>query len=75
MVVRMRHTKSHTANRRSHHALKKTNFTGCTNCKALKKPHTVCSSCGFYNNKKVLDLVKKVEKKQKKAKAKKAEAK
>ena len=70
MVVRMRHTKSHTANRRSHHALKKTNFTNCNNCKSLKKPHTVCSACGFYNGKKVLDLVKKIEKKQKKAKAK-----
>jgi len=35
----------------------------------------VCSSCGFYRGKKVLDLIKKTEKKQKKAKAKKAEAK
>jgi ribosomal protein L37E len=34
----------------------------------------VCSACGFYKGKKVLDLVKKVEKKQKKAKAKKADA-
>lgn len=71
----MRHTKSHTANRRSHHALKKTNFTSCSHCKALKKPHVVCSACGHYKGKKVLDLVKKTEKKQKKVKAKKAEAK
>jgi len=35
----------------------------------------VCSVCGQYKGKKVLDLVKKTEKKQKKAKAKKAEAK
>jgi len=75
MVVRMRHTKSHTANRRSHHALKNTNFAKCENCKEFKKGHTVCSSCGFYRGKKVLDLIKKTEKKQKKAKAKKAEAK
>jgi len=75
MVVRMRHTKSHTKNRRSHHALAKAVFVKCDNCKNLKKSHNVCLSCGFYNGKKVLDLVKKMEKKQKKEKAKKAEAK
>jgi ribosomal protein L37E len=36
----------------------------------LKRRHTVCSHCGFYRGKKVLDLIKKTEKKQKKAKAK-----
>ena len=74
MVVRMRHTKSHTKNRRSHHALASTNFAKCDNCGSLKRRHTVCASCGFYRGKKVLDLVKKTEKKQKKEKAKKAEA-
>lgn len=73
MVVRMRSTKSHTANRRSHHALKNASFFKCEHCKTAKKPHAVCLSCGFYRGKKVLDLVKKAEKKQKKAKAKKAE--
>ncbi|MBP6060498.1 MAG: 50S ribosomal protein L32 [Candidatus Pacebacteria bacterium] len=69
MVVRMRSTKSHTGNRRSHHALVATNFAKCDNCQALKKGHTVCSACGFYRGRKVLDLIKKTEKKQKKAKA------
>lgn len=75
MVVRMRHTKSHTANRRSHHALSAASLFVCENCKAPKRAHTVCASCGFYRSKKVLDLVKKAEKKQAKAKAKMAEAK
>lgn len=70
MVIRMRHTKSHTANRRSHHALKATNFAKCENCKALKMRHTVCKECGFYRGKKVLDKVAKIEKAQKKTKAK-----
>jgi len=65
----MRHTKSHTANRRSHHALVSTGLTACANCKNFKKRHTVCSSCGYYRGMKVLDLVKKMEKKQKKEKA------
>lgn len=75
MVVRMRSTKSHTANRRSHHALKSGGFSKCENCKELKRGHTVCRSCGFYRGKKVIDLIKKTEKKQKKEKAKKAKAK
>ncbi len=74
MVVRMRSTRSHTGNRRSHHALAQAVFAKCDNCGAAKKGHTVCASCGFYRGKKVLDLVKKAEKKQKKEKAKKAEA-
>ena len=73
MVVRMRHTKSHTKNRRSHHALATKKFVACSNCKAPKLSHTVCSNCGFYRGMKVIDMVKKVEKKQKKAKAKKIE--
>ncbi|PIR68155.1 50S ribosomal protein L32 [Candidatus Nomurabacteria bacterium CG10_big_fil_rev_8_21_14_0_10_35_16] len=70
MVIRMRHTKSHTKNRRSHHALKSTNFTKCTNCQTLKRRHNVCSNCGFYRGKKILDLIKREERKQKKLKEK-----
>lgn len=73
MVIRMRHTKSHTANRRSHHALKNTNFAKCSNCAALKRRHTICAACGYYRGKKVVDLIKKTEKRQAKAKAKKAQ--
>ena len=75
MVIRMRHTKSHTKNRRSHHGLVVTGLVRCDNCKKFKKRHNVCLSCGFYRGIKVLDLVKKIEKKQKKEKAKKEEKK
>lgn len=56
MVVRMRHTRAHTANRRSHHALKAANLVECKNCKALKTPHMVCDACGFYRGKKVITV-------------------
>lgn len=69
----MRHTKSHTKNRRSHHALKSTGLVKCKNCDAPKKSHTVCKTCGVYRGNKVLDLVKKAEKKAEKAKAKTSE--
>ena len=59
----MRSTHSHTGNRRSHHALKASLFTTCSNCGEKKETHIVCKHCGFYNGRKVLDVVKKVEKK------------
>lgn len=70
MVVRMRHTRSHTGNRRSHHALKALVYTTCSNCGQKKETHIVCKHCGYYNGRKVLDVVKKVEKKQAKKKSK-----
>lgn len=60
MVVRMRHTRAHTANRRSHHALKAANIVACKNCGAMKTPHHVCDACGFYRGKKVLQVKAKV---------------
>lgn len=66
MVIRMRHTHSHTGNRRSHHALKASAFTTCSNCGQFKETHKVCKHCGFYRGRKVIDVVKKVEKKQSK---------
>jgi large subunit ribosomal protein L32 len=53
MVVRMRHTRAHTANRRSHHALKALNLIACPNCDARIRAHMVCDVCGFYKGKKV----------------------
>ena len=56
MVIRMRHTRSHTANRRSHHGLKSPEMAVCKNCGGHHRPHHMCLDCGFYNGKQVLDL-------------------
>ncbi len=56
MVVRMRHTKGHTRNRRSHHALTAKNLIACTNCKAMIQGHKMCDECGFYKGKLVLKV-------------------
>jgi len=72
MVVRMRHTRAHTANRRSHHALKGRSFSKCANCGSAKLPHKVCLNCGSYKGKQVINKIKEIEKKQKKAKEKKS---
>lgn len=70
MTVRMRHTRSHTANRRSHHALKEPRLSLCPDCKAPTKRHNACLSCGRYRGRVVIDVAAKLEKKQEKAKAK-----
>lgn len=56
MVVRMRHTRAHTANRRSHHALKGLRFSKCQDCGAERMSHMTCPSCGKYRGRVVLDL-------------------
>lgn len=56
MVNHMRHTRAHTANRRSHHALKASTLVACSNCAALHRPHHMCLECGFYNGRQVIDL-------------------
>ena len=59
MVVRMRHTRSHTANRRSHHALKAPALATCKNCGSTHRPHHMCLDCGFYNGRQIIDLASK----------------
>ena len=56
MVIRMRHTRAHTANRRSHHALKAPTLAICSNCGAKHRPHHMCLDCGFYKGRMVMDM-------------------
>ena len=53
----MRHNRSQTKQRRSHHALKAPALSVCTNCNAQHLPHHMCLSCGFYKGRQVMDLV------------------
>jgi len=74
MSVRMRHTSSHTKNRRSHHALVEQGIVVDKESGNLRLPHRLDEKTGMYRGKQIVSKkeVKKVEKKTK-AKAKKAE--
>ncbi|OHA84195.1 MAG: 50S ribosomal protein L32 [Candidatus Yonathbacteria bacterium RIFOXYC1_FULL_52_10] len=71
MTVRMRHTRAHTGNRRSHHALTAPRLSTCANCQKSHLRHRVCENCGSYRGKGIIDLTAKIEAKQKKRAAKK----
>lgn len=38
--------------------LARTHLVACGNCSAMKLLHHVCTSCGFYNGRQVLDVSK-----------------
>ena len=69
MVNRMRATRSHRDNRRSHHGLNPVRLSKCSNCGALHQSHRICMNCGSYNGRKVLDLAAKAARRAAKAKA------
>ena len=52
----MRHNRSQSKQRRSHHGLDAATLSVCSNCKALHRPHHMCLECGFYNGRQVMDL-------------------
>lgn len=56
MVVRMRHNRSQTKQRRSHHGLTAPAISTCSNCGELHRTHTMCANCGFYKGRLVIDV-------------------
>lgn len=42
--------------RRSHDALKPKGLSLCSNCGERTIPHRVCSHCGFYNTRTVINV-------------------
>jgi len=70
MTVRMRHTSSHTKNRRSHYKVRVMSAVKCAKCGVAALPHKVCQNCGFYKGREVVDVLKKLTKKERKNKEK-----
>jgi len=48
-----RHSKTRTAKRRTHDALKPIAVSACPQCREMKPPHVVCPNCGYYRGRQV----------------------
>ena len=51
-----RHSKTRTAKRRTHDALKPKSLSECPHCHEPKAPHHVCANCGYYNGRLAIEL-------------------
>jgi len=69
-VPKQRKTKSRRNNRRSHIFIKNAGLTTCQKCGKPVLGHTVCDNCGYYKGVEIIDTMKKLTKKEKKAKEK-----
>ncbi len=56
--------------RRSHHALSATFAGVCAKCGTPALAHIMCSNCGFYKGKEVMNVLAKLDKKERKKKEK-----
>lgn len=65
-VPKKRKTSSQAKQKRSHDALTRVNLVKCSKCGDLLLSHTACTVCGYYGDKKVLDVESKLDKKLKK---------
>ena len=63
---KQKRTRSARGQRRSHHALKPVNLIKCPKCGKPVLSHQLCSYCGTYNNRKVIDVTAKMTKKEQK---------
>jgi len=69
-VPKKKHTKTRRNKRRANKSLKKINFSFCPKCKEPILPHHFCPFCGTYKGKEVVDVMAKLNKKERKKKEK-----
>ena len=69
-VPRQRHTKSKRNQQRAHQALKALGVTTCIKCGQPILPHIACRNCGTYQGREVIDVMKKLTKREQKKRAK-----
>ena len=64
-LPKRRHSKARGRRRRTHWKLSEANLVPCPQCKQPKIPHRVCTVCGYYNGRQVIEIKVKEKKKKK----------
>jgi len=65
-VPRHRHTRSSVGQRRMHIFIKPASLTTCKKCSKPVRPHVICQYCGYYKGKEFINVLGKLNKKEKK---------
>jgi large subunit ribosomal protein L32 len=55
-VPKRKHSRSRRDKRRTHQSVKTSARSLCQNCGEVKPPHEVCSHCGFYKDREVIEI-------------------
>jgi len=74
-VPKQHHTRSSVNQRRMHIFIKPSDLTACLKCGKPVLPHTACFNCGYYKGVEVIDVLKKLTKKERKKREKEMAAK
>ena len=69
-VPKQHRSKSRQGQRRMHIHLSEVKSSTCSKCGKAVLPHIVCKECGFYRGKEMLNVLEKLDKKERKAKEK-----
>ncbi|MCX5702309.1 MAG: 50S ribosomal protein L32 [Candidatus Omnitrophica bacterium] len=62
-LPKKRHSKARGRRRRTHWKLTQANLIPCPQCKQLRPSHQVCSVCGYYDSRQVIEIKVKEKKK------------
>jgi len=73
-VPKQRKTKSRRNQRRMHIFIKAPKLLSCPKCGKPVLPHRICQNCGYYKGKQIIDVFKKLTKKERKEKEKELKA-
>jgi large subunit ribosomal protein L32 len=62
-LTKRKYSKARQGERRAHLALSPVALVECPQCHKMKRPHTVCPECGYYNGAQIIKPDSKKEKK------------
>ena len=65
-LPKRRHSKARGRRRRTHWNLRQMNLIVCPQCKHPKLAHRICTVCGYYDGRQVIEVKAKEKKKKKK---------